>query len=234
MEHSKTTHTQGSLWSEKIPYFFHTKVSNFHTKICLKKHADIKFWGIVNNTCRPPVPSFNRLNQRSFVCCSMICWKNCRLTADQHHKMLWHTWSSIHVIFFFIKQSSNKWWHDHNFVHFLMVWFLPLGRWGIVASSICLSVHPISPSRYTWLTSNHWCIFAMPSTCISHYYFGSRTFDLGMVTFTLTLLVTTKLPEQNIPSIPKLYICCILPISQMSSKGSDLDWPLTHFSTSHR
>ncbi len=51
-------HPTGFLpfWSEQIPYFFHTKCSNFHTKICLKKHADIKFSGIVNNTCRPLPP----------------------------------------------------------------------------------------------------------------------------------------------------------------------------------
>ncbi len=74
----------------------------------------------------------------------------------------------------------------------------------------------------------------MPSTCTLHYYFGSPTFNLSTVTFTLTLLVSTKLPERNIPSMPKRYICCILPISQMSSKGSDLGWHLTHFSRSHK
>ncbi len=86
-----------------------------------------------------------------------------------------------------------------------------------VCMSICLSVHmsdhPISPSVYTLLTSTHHCIFTIPSTCSSHYYFGSLIFDFGMVTLTLTLLVT---------SIPKWYICCVLPISQMSLKGSDL------------
>ncbi len=82
-----------------------------------------------------------------------------------------------------------------------------------------LSVHPISPSIYTWLTSNHHCIFTMPSTCTSYYYFGSLTFDLGTVILTLTLLVTAKLPESKINSIPKRYICCILPISRMSLKG---------------
>ncbi len=101
-------------------------------------------------------------------------------------------------------------------------------------STTCLSVHPISPSLYTWLTSNHLCIFTMPSTCISHYYFGSPTFDLGMVTLTLTLLVTAKLPEPNITWIPKWYICCVLPISRMSLKGSELGGPLTHFSRSDR
>ncbi len=35
-----------------------------------------------------------------------------------------------------------------------------------VASGICLSVHPMSPSLHTLLTSNHHCIFTMPSTCI--------------------------------------------------------------------
>ncbi len=118
-----------------------------------------------------------------------------------------------------------------------------LGRWGIVVAFgvnpsihlyVCLSIHTIVPNLYTLLTSNHYCIFIMASTCISHYYFGSPTFDHGAVTFTLLLLVTTKLPEQNITSMPKQYICCILPISQMSSKGSDLGWPLTHFSRSHR
>ncbi len=116
-----------------------------------------------------------------------------------------------------------------------------LGRWSIVVASVIslsvclslsLSVYPISPSLYTWLTSNHHCIFTMPSPYTLHYCFGSLAFDLGMVTFTMTLLFTTKLPERNIPSMPKQYICCILPISQMSSKGSDLDWPLTHFSRS--
>ncbi len=34
--------------------------------------------------------------------------------------------------------------------------------------------------------------------------------------------------------MPKPYICCILPISQISSKDNDLGWPLTHFSRSHR
>ncbi len=57
-------------------------------------------------------------------------------------------------------------------------------------SDTCLSVHPISPSLYIWLTSNHHCIFNMSSSCTLHYYFGSLTFDLGTVTFTLTLLVT--------------------------------------------
>ncbi len=75
----------------------------------------------------------------------------------------------------------------------------------------CLSVHPISPSLFTWLTSNHHCIFTMSSTCTWHYYFGSPTFDLDTMTLTFTLLVTTKLPEPNITSIPKWYICCILP-----------------------
>ncbi len=122
-------------------------------------------------------------------------------------------------------------------------WVLPISRmssdlWptfqGQISQQYWLSVHPLSPSLYTWLTSNHHCIFIMHSSCISHYYFGSLTFDLGMVTFTLTLLVTAKLPERNIPSMPKRYICCILPISQMSSMGSDLGWTLSHFSTSHR
>ncbi len=96
--------------------------------------------------------------------------------------------------------------------------------------SVSLSVHPKSPSLYTWLTSNHHYIFSMPITCTLHYYFGSSIFDLGMVTFTLTLFVTAKLPEWNITSIPKRYICCILPISRMSLKGSDLGGPLTHYS----
>ncbi len=74
----------------------------------------------------------------------------------------------------------------------------------------------------------------MPSTCTTYYYFGSPIFDLGNVTFTMTLLVTTNVPERDIPSMPKLYIRCILPISQMSSKGSDLGWHLTHLSRSHR
>ncbi len=100
--------------------------------------------------------------------------------------------------------------------------------------SVCLSVHPISPSLYTLLTSNHHCIFTMPSTNTVHYYFGSPTFDLGVVTFTLTLLFTAKLPERNIPSMPKRYICCILSISKTSSMGRDLGWPLTHFSRSDR
>ncbi len=55
-----------------------------------------------------------------------------------------------------------------------------------VCLSVCLSVCPISSSLYTLLTSNHHCIFTMPSTCTSHYYFVSLTFDLGAVTFTLT------------------------------------------------
>ncbi len=42
-------------------------------------------------------------------------------------------------------------------------------------STTCLSVHPISPILYIWLTSNHHCIFTMPSTCTSHYYSGSLT-----------------------------------------------------------
>ncbi len=102
-----------------------------------------------------------------------------------------------------------------------------------VCSSIRLSVQTISPSLYTWLTSNHHCIFTMPSICTSHYYIGSPTFDFGTVTFTFTLLVTVKFPERNIPSMPKRYNCYILPISHMISKGSDLGWPLTHFLRSH-
>ncbi len=90
--------------------------------------------------------------------------------------------------------------------------------------SVCPSIHLSIQLLLALLTSNHQCIFTMPSTCTSHYYFGSPTFDLGTVTFTLTLLVTTKLPERNITSMPKWYICCILPLSQTSLKGSDLGW----------
>ncbi len=113
-------------------------------------------------------------------------------------------------------------------------WVLPISwmssdRWPTFQGQCDLSVDPISPSLQTWLTSNHHCIFTMPSTCTSYYYFLSQTFDLGMVTLTLTLLVTAKLPEPNITLIPKRYICCILPISQMSWKGSNLGGPLTTF-----
>ncbi len=113
-------------------------------------------------------------------------------------------------------------------------WLLTYFSRSDMSARLGLSVHPISPSLYTWLTSNHHCIFTMSSTCTSHYYFGSPTFDLGTVIFTLTLLVTSKLPERNMLSMPKRYIYCILLISQMSLKCSDLDWPLTHFSRSHR
>ncbi len=71
------------------------------------------------------------------------------------------------------------------------------------------------------MTSNHHCIFTMPSTCTSHYYFGSPTFDLSAVTFTLPLLVTAKLPEWNIPSMPKRYIWWVLRISRICSDR----WP---------
>ncbi len=113
-----------------------------------------------------------------------------------------------------------------------------LGQWGIIVASgicpsvclyVCLSVHPISPSLYKLLTSNHHCTFTMPITCTPHHYVCSQTFELGVVTFSLTLLVTTKLPERNITSMPKRYICCILPISQTSSKDSDLGWSLVQY-----
>ncbi len=96
-----------------------------------------------------------------------------------------------------------------------------------VCLSVCLSVHPISPSLYTLLTSNHHCIFTMPNTCTSHYYFGSPTVDLGAVTFPLTFLVTTKLLERNITFAHFANISGGL-------KESDLGWPLTHFLRSDR
>ncbi len=55
----------------------------------------------------------------------------------------------------------------------------------------------------------------------SEIFMKSHTiiFALWPLTLDLTLLVTAKLPESNITSIPKWYIWCILPISQMGLKG---------------
>ncbi len=51
-----------------------------------------------------------------------------------------------------------------------------LSRLDKPARHVCLS---IQFSLYTWLKSNHHCIFTMLSSCTSHYYFGCQTFDLG-------------------------------------------------------
>ncbi len=92
------------------------------------------------------------------------------------------------------------------------------GWWSIVtASGICLSVCLSIQFLLAYIHYWHQTITAYlpwPILVPRCYYFGSLTFDLSMVTLTLILFVTTKLPEPNITSIPKRYICCVLQISR--------------------
>ncbi len=106
-------------------------------------------------------------------------------------------------------------------------WFLSPGQ-GILSSRVdpyvCLSIQLLLPFLHYWhqtITAYLPCPVLVPLTIILALQ------PLTLAQWPWTFLVTSKLPKQNITSMPKRYICCILPISQMSSKGSDFDWPLT-------